>query len=93
MNSDVKSTNLSASGTVFGGPARVKGIYIVPGATAGTVVIKDGGASGTTVCTLDTIASATGTPVHVPIPGNGIKCDTDIYCALTNAAKATVFYG
>ena len=54
--SDVKSTRLTASGAIFGGRTRVKGIYIVPSNSAGTVVIRDGGASGTVICTLDTKA-------------------------------------
>ena len=91
MDSDVKSTRLAASGSVFGNRARVKTIYVVAGATAGSVVIRDGGASGTILCTVDTPASATET-VIVDIPGNGILCETDAYAILTNVTACTVFY-
>jgi hypothetical protein len=57
--SDVKSTRLAgAGGAIFGGPARVKGVYIVSSGTGGSVVIRDGGVTGTIVATLDTPAGS-----------------------------------
>lgn len=91
MESDVKSTRLTASGAIFAGPARVKGVYIVSGATAGSVTIKDGGSSGTTVAVIDTPASAT-VPIWVDIPSNGLRCETDVYATISNAGFVTVFY-
>ena len=91
MDSDVKSTNVTASGSIFGGPARIKGWYIIDGASAGSVVFRDGGASGTVVCTIDTPGTATGHQ-DFTVPGNGIRCDTDVYVTVTNAASVTVFY-
>jgi hypothetical protein len=88
--SDVKSTRLTASGAVFGGRTRVKGIYIVPGANAGSVVIRDGGASGTVVCTLDTKADGDATYVH--LPEDGLLCSTSSYATLADIAAVTVFY-
>ena len=44
---DVKATNLTGSGVIFAGPARVLGIYFVADTTAGSIIIRDGGASGT----------------------------------------------
>jgi hypothetical protein len=86
---DVKSLERATSGTVFAGPARVKGVTISY-ATGGTVVIKDGGASGTTVWSFTAPAAAGST--NIPMPGDGIRCNTDIYVALTSAT-ATVVYG
>lgn len=86
---DVKSTEITASGSVFGGPARVKGIT-VSFASGGTVAIKDGGASGTTVWAFTAPAGAG--VVNIPLPGDGIRCGTSIYCAVTSAT-ATVVYG
>ena len=91
MQSDVKSTRVTASGTIFAGPGRVRGVYIVSGATAGSVIIKDGGSGGTTVLTIDTPASAT-VPIWVEIPDKGILCSTSVYATVSNAGFVTVFY-
>lgn len=89
--SDVKSTNITASGDVFGGRGRVKGVYVLPGTTAGSVTIKDGGSGGTSVLVLDTIAN--GQAVYLQLPEDGVLCETSVYCALAGTAtKATVFY-
>ena len=94
--SDIKSKQLSASGTVFGGRSRIKAIYVVPSATAGTLVIKDGGSSGTAVITLNTPAVQSGqnaNPIYVVLPVDGVLCETSSYATLTDVAYATVFYG
>jgi len=91
MSSDVKSTRVTASGAIFAGPARVKGIHIVAGATAGTVIIKDGGSGGTAICTIDTPALATET-ITMEIPCDGLRCETSVYATITNAGFVTVFY-
>lgn len=93
MQTDVKSARATADATMFAGRARLKGVYLVPAAAAGTAVFKDGGSGGTTLLTLDTIASATGTPVYVQVPGEGILFSTDIYLDVTNVAMVTIFYG
>ena len=90
MQTDVKATSLAASGSVFGGRTRVKGLVFTPGALAGSVVLKDGGASGTTVFTITTVAN--GQVANILIPGEGILFNTDVYATLTNAS-VTVFYG
>ncbi|NBT76580.1 MAG: hypothetical protein EBT15_11590 [Betaproteobacteria bacterium] len=89
--SDVKSTRLDASGDVFAGRGRVKAIYVQPGTAAGSVTIKDGGTSGTSVIVLDTIAN--GQAVFLQLPEDGVLCQTSVYCTLAGTAtKATVFY-
>ena len=90
MQTDVKATSLAASGSAFGQRTRVRGALIEPGASAGSVIFKDGGSSGTTVMTINTAAGGVTFPVL--IPGEGILFSTDVYVALSNA-KATVFYG
>lgn len=90
MQTDVKAASLAASGTAFGQRTRVRGALVEPGASAGTLVFKDGGSSGTTVMTINTVAN--GDPFPVLIPAEGIVFQTDVYVALTNA-KITVFYG
>jgi hypothetical protein len=66
-------------------------LYIVGSASAGSVVIKDGGASGTTVLTIDTPAGATLTQ-DITIPGRGILCSTNVYAVLTDVTAATILY-
>lgn len=74
------------------GRTRVKAVYIVPTATAGSVVFKDGGASGTTVMTLNTVASAT-QPTYLIFPGEGVLFSTNVYGDVTNIGSVTIFYG
>lgn len=73
------------------GGARVRGIYIVPSATAGSVVFRDGGASGATKMTLNTVASATAA-AYMLLPGEGVLFRSDIHGTLTNVTSVTVFY-
>ena len=91
MNSDVKSTRLSASGTIFGGPSRVKMVWVVGGAAAGTVTIKDGGSGGASVAVLD-IPAGVGGGHHITMPEDGLRCSTDSYATLAGVGFATVFY-
>ena len=73
------------------GRNRIKAIYIVPAAGAGSVVFKDGGVSGTTRLTVNTLASSTA-PNYLLLPGEGIVFQTDIYVAVTTVASVMVFY-
>lgn len=90
MQTDVKASSLAASGTAYAGRTRVRGMIIEPGTNAGSVVLKDGGSSGTTVMTINTTAN--GETFNALIPASGVLFSTDVYAALTNA-KVTVFYG
>jgi len=81
----------------FGGNAvgrcRVKGIYIVPSGTAGSVVFKDGATSGgTTKMTINTVASAT-QPTYLLLPGEGVVFTSGIYVDVTSIGSVMVFYG
>ena len=74
------------------GRTRIKAVYIVPAATAGSVVFKNGGSGGTTVLTLNTVASAT-QPTYLLFPGEGVLFSTDVYGDVTNIGSVTIFYG
>ena len=80
----------------FGGNAigrcRIKGIYVIPSGTAGSVVFIDGGASGTTKMTINTVASAT-QPTYLLMPGEGVLFTSDVYVDVTNVGSVMVFYG
>jgi len=91
MQSDGKATTVTESGAVFGGPARIMGIYYVASGTAGSVVIKDGGASGTTLLTIATPASATATN-FVDLSAAPIRCETSAYATISNVTSTMVLY-
>ena len=71
---------------------RVKAIYIVPTATAGSLILKDGGSSGTVKATINTVASAT-QPTYMLLPGEGIVFQTAVYGTVSNLGSATIIYG
>jgi hypothetical protein len=87
MQTDVKPKTLTSTGVVFEGRARVKGMVVTPGGSAGSVAIADG---STTVFTVYTIAQ--GETFNVVIPGEGVLCQTNVYATISNA-NCTVFYG
>ena len=89
MQTDVKAKSLAESGAVTDTRTRVRSLVIEPGASAGSVVLKDGGSGGTTLFTINTIAN--GEPFSVVIPAEGVLFETDVYTTLTDA-KVTVFY-
>lgn len=94
MQYDVKSTHLNASGSVYSGRARVKGFSICATAsTAGTLLLKDGGSSGTTVIEVDIPANSNPNSFYTLVPGEGVLCATSIYATLTGIASVTVYYG
>lgn len=90
MQTDVNVKSLAASGSIFGNRTRVKGLTITPEASAGSVILKNGGASGTTVMTIVTVAN--GETFNVLVPGEGVLFSTNVYATLSNAS-VTVFYG
>jgi len=74
------------------GRARIKSVYIVPAAGAGSVVFKDGGASGATKITINTLASSS-SPNYMLLPGEGVLFTTNIYVDVTTIGSVMVFYG
>ena len=101
MDSDVKaSAPLTATGA-FGtaanssiaiGRARIRAVRFVNGASAGSVVFRDGGASGAVVLTLGTAAVANEGTSHIDLPGRGILCQTSVHGTVTNTAETVIFY-
>ncbi len=97
-STDVKATHLTTDGDVFAGPSRVLGIYYCSEAALGTIIIRDGGATGTIVGTFDVPAGSgtagEATVYQIDVPGNGLYCATSSYATLTGGVdKVTVFYG
>ena len=89
MQTDVKALSLAASGAVTNTRVRIRGLVIEPGSSTGSVIIKDGGSSGTTLFTINTVAN--GETFSILIPAEGVLCSTSAYATLSNA-KVTVFY-
>ena len=90
IRTDDGVVNNQAGGAL--GRVRIKAVYIVPAAGAGSVVFKDGGASGTTRMTLNTVGSAT-EPTYLLLPGEGVLFSTSVYVDVTSIGSVMVFYG
>lgn len=91
MPNNVQAVTLTSTNTAVSSRCRIKAIYYVAAASAGSVVIKDGGASGTTILNIATPASATATD-NVFVPDGGILCSTDAHATITNVTSVTIFY-
>lgn len=100
MQTDVKSTKPLTSTGVFKTQSdadctfrtRIKGIYAVCGASAGSVVITDG-ASGAVLLTVNTPTAANAGSIYFLVPDQGILTETSLYGTVTNTASITIFYG
>jgi hypothetical protein len=92
MQYDVNSATAAANATttIFANAARIKGILINYTAAA-TLTINDG-TGGTAKFTYTAPAGAAGS-VYVAIPGEGIRCTTNISAVASAGLTAQVFYG
>jgi hypothetical protein len=91
MQYDVFAAHTDATGTVVNSRTRVKGYHCISGGTAGDVIFRNGGSSGSIRLQFNI---STGTqPITMLIPGEGILFDTSVHVTLPTSAKITVFYG
>ena len=73
---------------------RIKTIYAVNGTDAGSVVIREGGATGDIIATINTTASNTAGYTIIPVPGEGVLCKVGaLHGTVTNTASMVIFYG
>lgn len=91
MQYDVKASTVTATGSVYSQRTRVKAITITTTGVAGSVVLKDGGASGTALITLNTPAQAE--MFNILLPGEGVLFSTGVHATLADVTSVTVFYG
>ena len=91
MQTDVKAASLTESGTAFAGRTRVRGIVISDTNTAGQLILRDGGVTGTIKFQLDTPNAAFVS--NILIPGEGILFETDVYVEIDDLSSVVVFYG
>lgn len=89
---NVFSEHNDATGVIYAGAANLAGYQIAPGGTAGEIIFRDGGASGTVRLTLNVPATPL-TPVATLLPGNGIRFNTNIHVTLPASSAVTVFCG
>ena len=93
MQYDVKSVRLSADGQAVNYRVRVKAIYGVSGASAGSVKFYNGtDTSGTLLIDIDTPVG-TGNNFYMMIPGEGVLFETGVYVDVTNITGVTIYYG
>lgn len=92
MQTDVLASHVEVTGTMVTGRVRVKGYQCLSGGTAGDIIMRDGGASGTIRLQFN-IPANTNNPFANLIPGEGILFYTDVHVTLPTSAKITVFYG
>ncbi len=87
--SNVTAVHIEATGTVATGRRQLRGYHTISGGTAGDVIFRDGGSSGTVRLQFNI---GTGTqPIVMSIPDDGILFTTDIHVTLPTSAKTTVF--
>ena len=89
---DVKATHLTANGVISANPARLKAVSYRGDGAAGSILFKNGGASGATLLELDVGTSDTFT-IYLLLPGEGILFPAGIYADLTHVSAMTAFYG
>lgn len=98
MQTDVKATApLTSTGAFTTAGAvnittrtRVKGIYAVCGASAGSVVITSG---SETLFTMNTPTAANAGFVYMILPGEGILAENGLSGTVTNTTSTVLFYG
>jgi hypothetical protein len=94
MQYDVKSAHVTgATATLVPTRTRVKGLIFLGDGTSGSIVFKDGGASGAVKLEFN-IPANSNNDVSVLIPGEGVLFETNVYVTLPGSASSvTIFYG
>lgn len=93
MQTDILAKNLTASGVISSGPARLKAItitYTYSGTTPASVVITDG-AGGRVIWQWS--GPINNYAVHILLPGEGIRAYNSIYATLNAYCSITAVYG
>lgn len=88
---NVFSAHADVTGTIYAGAANLAGYQIASGGTAGEIVFRDGGASGTVRLRVNITTNTA--VISTLIPGNGIRFTTNIHVTLPTGAAVTIFCG
>ena len=89
---NVFAVHTEATGVMYAGATNLAGYQCLSGGTAGDVIFRDGGASGTILLRFNVPAN-TNNPFANIIPGNGIRFNTNIHVTVPTSAKITIFCG
>ena len=92
---DVKAKTVTSTGASgIGTPrARIKAVYALLGASAGSVSFKDGGSSGAELLKFDTPTNTATGYLYALLPSDGVRFEADPYITLTNVTSVTFIYG
>ena len=88
---NVFNEHADATGTIYAGPTNIGGYQLASGGTAGEIVFRDGGASGTVRLRVNITTNTA--VIATLLPGNGIRFDTDIHVTLPTGAAVSIFCG
>lgn len=89
---NVFSEHRDSTGVIYAGATNLAGYQALSGGTAGEIIFRDGGASGTVRLRIN-IPANTNNPFANIIPGNGIRFTTNIHVTLPGTASVTIFCG
>jgi hypothetical protein len=89
---NVFSEHRDSTGVIYAGATNLAGYQLLTGGTAGEIVFRDGGASGTVRLRVNISATPTN-PFSTLLPGNGIRFNTNIHVTLPASAAVTIFCG
>ena len=88
---NVFAVHEDTTGTMYSGATNLAGYQLASGGTAGEIVFRDGGASGTVLLRVNITTNTA--VISTLIPGNGIRFNTDIHVTLPTSAAVTIFCG
>jgi len=86
---NITAKHTDTTGTLATGRFQLRGHQSVGGGTAGDVIYRDGGASGTVKFQFN-IGGGT-QPIGLNFPADGILFTTDVHVTLPTSAKTTAF--
>lgn len=90
QDSPVRVANATATGTLVATRARVYRLFVAPGASAGSIVLRDNGAGGTVLGTWQTVGG--GSNVEIDLGPAGLRFATDVHVTLSNVAGITAVH-
>lgn len=93
MQGDVSAAYLASTGTAVPSRTRLKALVVINSATAGSVILRDGGATGPVKFQMDVPAAptATGAVNSIYIPDEGILFQSDIHGTLSNCTLTAIY--
>ena len=89
---NVFAEHSDATEVAYAGATNLAGYQCLAGGTAGEIVFRDGGASGTVRLRIN-IPANSNNPFANIIPGNGIRFTTNIHVTFPGTASITIFCG